>query len=56
VLDCNRLVTATPLANAEAVLWDDKPTKRRSSGPIARTTPVRTMRTPQTRSATLPIS
>jgi drug/metabolite transporter (DMT)-like permease len=50
VLDCTRLVTASPLAKAETTLWDE------SSDPRARTMPVRTMRTPQTSSATLPIS
>ncbi len=56
VLDCRRLVTANPLKKAEAVLCDDSATKRRSSEPSARTTPVRTMRTPHTSSATLPIN
>ena len=54
VLDCSRPVTAMPPRKAVKRLREQAAMARRSAAPKARVSPVRTMRTPHSSSATLP--
>ena len=54
VLDCRRPVTAMPPRKAVTRLREQAAMARRSAAPKARVSPVRTMRTPHSSSATLP--
>ena len=56
VLDCSTPVRPTPPANAVKRLREQAPIARRSAAPKARVRPVRTMRTPHRRRATLPMT
>ena len=56
VLDCRIAVRATPPPKAANLFFEQAPITRRKVAPNARVRPVRTMRTPHSRSATAPIT
>jgi hypothetical protein len=56
VLDCSTPVRARPPPNAVKRLREQAPIARRSAAPKARVRPVRTMRTPHSSRATLPMT
>ena len=56
VLDCSTPVRPRPPANAVKRLREHAPIARRSAAPKARVRPVRTMRTPHSSRATLPMT